>query len=81
MEEEGLLNRSDDLHIYALHVCIGKLLEDCVSNFMDAWNCHPIRTENNFTPIQLFVKGLIELNDTEEDAPELIQVVSVFISK
>jgi hypothetical protein len=43
--------------------------------FMEGWNHHPIRTENNRTPMQLFYVGLLELAQDEGVLhPELIQV-------
>ena len=75
MEREGLLERSDDFDVFCLHLCVGKLLSTTVDMFMEGWNHHPIRTENNRTPMQLFYVGLLELAQDEGVLhPELIQV-------
>ena len=54
MEAEGLLDRSDDFEIFPLHFCVESLLRETVNGFMEAWNSHPLRTEKNRSPLQLF---------------------------
>jgi hypothetical protein len=75
LEKEGLLERSDDFDVFCLHFCVGKMLSTTVEMFMEGWNHHAIRTEQNRTPMQLFYVGLMELA-LDEDVlhPELIQV-------
>lgn len=78
MEEEGLLNRSDDFDILCLHRCCTTLLQDTLSGFMEAWNSHPIRTENNLTPLQLFHCGLRELDPDSEELVQVQMYLSIF---
>jgi hypothetical protein len=61
LEYEGILNPSDNFDIYCLHFVATKLLTDAVDGFMRGWNAHPILTESNFSPNQLFVIGLLRL--------------------
>lgn len=80
LEQERILDPSSDFDIMCLHLCVGYFLSTTVDAFLDGWNRHPVRTEGNKTPIQLFYSGLIELSKDGLPHDELIQVnfVSVF---
>lgn len=39
-----------------------------LSLFVEAWNYHPLRTEENWTPQQIWVNGMISQNDAENTA-------------
>jgi hypothetical protein len=69
LEYEGILNHD----IYCLHFVATKLLSEAVDGFMRGWNAHPISTESNFTPNQLFVIGLMRLRMSGLQHEELIQ--------
>ena len=73
MEYEEILNPSDNFDIYCLHFVATKLLSEAVDGFMRGWNAHPISTESNFTPNQLFVIGLMRLRMSGLQHEELIQ--------
>ena len=49
------------------------LLTNAVDGFVRGWNAHPISTEHNFTPIQLFVLGLMRLKNSGVEHEELNQ--------
>ncbi len=73
LESEGTLNPSDDVDIFCLHFVATKLLVDTVNGFVRGWNAHPISTESNFTPNQLFVIGLLRLKNSGIYHEELVQ--------
>ena len=58
VEENGILSREDDAHIWCLHYVFLPIINEHLCNWKDAWIHHPIRTENNKTPFQLWVTGL-----------------------
>ena len=58
MEEQGFLNRDDETHIWCLHYIFLPIINQHIKNWRDAWIHHPIRTEKNRTPFQLWVTGL-----------------------
>ena len=39
-----------------------------LSLFVEAWNHHPLRTEENWTPQQIWVNGMISQNNAENTA-------------
>lgn len=58
MEEQGLLNKDDETHIWCLHYVFLPIINQHIKNWWDAWIHHPLRTERNRTPLQLWVIGL-----------------------
>ena len=50
VEEAGLLERSNTLHLFALHFIFLPRINRTLESFVEAWNLHPIRTEQNWTP-------------------------------
>lgn len=70
LENDGFLNLDIPMHINLLHLLFIPKLRESLKVFMDAWNCHPISSEHNFTPRQLM---LLHLPPPELDL-ELTQV-------
>ncbi|CAB4012840.1 hypothetical protein AC249_AIPGENE23002 [Paramuricea clavata] len=69
MENEGILDIGNDLHLYALRYVFTKRINNSLKTFAEGWNHHPLSTEDNMSPAQLWVWGLrnqlidMELND------------------
>lgn len=57
MEEEGLLDPSNELHLFCLQYVFIPRINESLSEFCRAWNSHPLSTESNHTPIQLWLAG------------------------
>ncbi|XP_019853028.1 PREDICTED: uncharacterized protein LOC109582628 [Amphimedon queenslandica] len=58
MEDEMLLNIEDDIHMFAFHYVFLKRINHALTQFMEAWNNHPLSSCHNMTPIQLWIQGL-----------------------
>ncbi|KAJ8369475.1 hypothetical protein SKAU_G00095030 [Synaphobranchus kaupii] len=54
LEDEGLLSPDNDVHIFALHWVFLPRLQHHLDCFVDGWNSHPLRTERNRSPLQLW---------------------------
>lgn len=64
LEQRGLLNPTNILHLFALHhVYLPKINSSLVA-FKDGWNMHGIRTEKNLSPLQLFNAGALRLQNS-----------------
>ena len=61
LENLGLLDPTNNRHIYALHYIYVHRINQSLHSFRDAWNYHKIRTEHNRTPHQLFTHGMLQL--------------------
>ncbi|XP_005735923.1 uncharacterized protein LOC102216242, partial [Pundamilia nyererei] len=57
LEEEGLLDISNVAHLFCCHYVFLPRLEDDLNTFCSGWDNHPLRTENNMSPNQLWELG------------------------
>ena len=60
MEQTGLLNVDNVVHMFCLHYVYLPRINHALAVFKDAWNCHPLSTERNLSPSQLWMSGLAE---------------------
>lgn len=59
LEEEGLLNVENNTHKFCVQYIYKKAIDRKLRSFQTAWNSHKIRTENNHTPRQLWIHGIL----------------------
>ena len=59
LEDEGCLNSLNEIDIYCLHFVYIPRINSALKAFVESWNNHPISTERNYTPNQLFVEGAL----------------------
>lgn len=62
LEDEGKLNAGNEIDLYCLHFIFLPRINSALHSFIESWNNHPISTENNKTPNQLFIRGALEQN-------------------
>ncbi|XP_078793700.1 uncharacterized protein LOC144987876 [Oryzias latipes] len=60
LEDQDLLNISNILHLFCCHYIFLPRIQASLDVFSDAWDSHPIRTEHNMTPNQLWQLGLAQ---------------------
>ncbi|XP_076840674.1 uncharacterized protein LOC143485214 isoform X2 [Brachyhypopomus gauderio] len=60
LEREGLLNPDEEIHIYALHWTFLPHIQRHLQFFKDGWNHHRLRTEENQSPLQLWMQNQLE---------------------
>lgn len=65
MERCAILDASNDLHLWCLHFVFIPLINRHMSNWRNAWVRHPMRSERNRTPMQLWIMGLNNVRGTE----------------
>ncbi len=58
MEDEMLLNVENDWHIFCLHYVFIPRINIALTQFLEAWNNHPLSTMHNMSPVQLWIAGL-----------------------
>lgn len=58
LEDTGILNIEDQLDLYALHHAFIPVIQKQLDIFMQAWGSHPLRTERNQSPKQLWILGM-----------------------
>ncbi|XP_076864079.1 uncharacterized protein LOC143516417 [Brachyhypopomus gauderio] len=57
LEEDGLLDLSDSLHMFCVHYVFLARLEHDLHIFTEGWDNHPLQSEGGLSPNQLWVLG------------------------
>ena len=57
LEDQDLLDISNSLHLFCCHYVFLPRIQASLDVFSEAWDSHPIRTEQNLTPNQLWLVG------------------------
>ena len=63
MEETGILDRNNNIHLFCLHFIFLPRINRALESFVEVWNLHPIRTERNWSPVQMWTNGMIDLKN------------------
>ena len=82
MEEIGILDPLNEVHLFCLHFVNKPYINYTIKLFIDAWSAHPLRTERNRSPTQLWVEGMM-MNATSglTVTEELYGNTSVYVSR
>lgn len=59
LEEENLLDLSNPMHLFCCHYVFLPRMQVNLDIFRQGWDNHPMRTEQNLTPNQLWEVGQI----------------------
>ena len=59
MEMSGILNPEDSMHLFALHLVYLPRINHALDEYKEALNHHAVRTENNWTPYQMWLNGMM----------------------
>ena len=60
MERQGILDPLDDTHLFCLHFVFPPRINSSLQEFVAQMNNHPVSTEGNMSPLQLWEKGILE---------------------
>ncbi|KAL4009206.1 hypothetical protein ACER0C_003058 [Sarotherodon galilaeus] len=72
LEDEGLLDPTDGVHMFcAQHTFLPRLQRD-LDVFRQGWDNHPLRTERNLSPQQLWTLGL---HQNPVDTPDTVEEI------
>ena len=64
LEEHGLLDPTDDKDLFSLHYVYLPRINHQLSLFRLAWNHKPLSTEKNKTPTQLWITGMLRIQNS-----------------
>lgn len=70
MEDMMILNVENELHIFCLHYVYIPRVNRALCQFLNAWNSHPLSSQSNLSPVQLWISGLSR-NSTYEHVTEV----------
>ena len=65
MEEQGIPNRKDDMHLFFLHYIFCPRINRALESLASSRNNHPIRTERNWSPFQMWTNGMLDMRNHE----------------
>ena len=71
--ESLLFDTTNELHLFVLHLVYTPLINQALNELTEAWNCHPLSTEGNLSPRQLWVQGMISSRNTNYSAVTSVQ--------
>lgn len=60
MEQHGILNPDDSVHLWALHFVFLPRINRALAGFQATWNNHKLSTQKNKTPLELWRQGILE---------------------
>ena len=63
MEESGILNLDNDVHLFLLHHVFLPRINFSLSEFKALYNDHRLSTERNWTPNQIWHNGMLNPNN------------------
>lgn len=75
MEEHGLFDPSDEIHLFALHYVFIPRINRNLETFRESCNKAPLSTEGNKSPEQLWLTGMFATNFGVNEEPMLINQV------
>ena len=67
------LDTTNELHLFVLHYVYTPLINQALNELCEAWNNHPLSTERNLSPRQLWVQGMIDARNTNYSAVSSVQ--------
>ena len=59
LEVAGIFDPENNTHIFSLHIVYTKRIQRSLDRFREGWNNHPMSTEGNKTPTQLWLLGTL----------------------
>ena len=75
MESNGNLDPNDDVQLWCIHLVFLPLINQHILCWQEAWMHHPLRSERNQTPMQIWIEGLHNISGSDSTiAQELSQV-------
>ncbi|ORZ41488.1 hypothetical protein BCR44DRAFT_1007635 [Catenaria anguillulae PL171] len=67
LEREGYLNVDNRIHIAALHWVVLPALNRSLAHKVQAWNHHPLSSQSNRTPLDLFISDRVSAADEDHN--------------
>ena len=60
MEDMGLLDPLNEEHLFSLHFVYIPRINRALQHFTSQWNSHPVSSEHQLSPLQIFASGILE---------------------
>ncbi len=82
LESINLFVPSNETHLFVLQMVYVDLVNTTLREFSDQWNSHPISTETNYSPRQLWVAGMVsQSNSTSTAVQDVVNLTNYGIDE
>ena len=68
MEDEGILDIMNDVHLFSLHHVFIPRIYKSLHEFISQMNNRPVSSERNMSPLQMWEEGILENMHSEHTA-------------
>ena len=75
MERCGSLDPNSDIHLWCLHKVFLPIVNKHLSTWLSTWVQHPMRSENNKSPVQLWIEGIHSISGSNSTVAQEISEV------
>ena len=73
LESQTILDPNSEAHLWCLHYVFLPIINKYLTKWKNAWIHHPVRTEKNKSPMQLWIRGLQEAWGSQSTEDEVFQ--------
>ena len=77
LEDINVLDVNNEVDQFALHFVFLPVVQIQLDIFKEGWANHPLQTENNKTPLQLWILGLHVMNAANPNSTEVAGIYEV----
>ena len=77
MENSGILDCANEVHVFALHYVFLLRINQNLKMFQEAYNAAPLSTKRGYSPTQLWVRGLLEVTNSDRRVAQEFSNVGV----
>ncbi len=82
LERSNVFYPCNEMHLFVLQFVYLDLINDAIVQFVQQWNNHPISTESNFSPQQLWIRGIIsQVNSRSTAVQDIVHPVNYGIDE
>ena len=68
LEQIRVLDVTNEVHLFCLHLVYIPLINKAIDEFIGQWNNHPVTTQCNFSPNQMWIQGMLNFRNSEYQA-------------
>ena len=65
LESCGVLDPTNNVHIFALHYVFIPRINQCLNQFIQSWNAHVLSGTAGRTPMQLWIEGQLSMSSSQ----------------
>ncbi len=81
MEDIGLLDINNEICLFTLHYVFIPRINHSLQQLLEAWNNHPLSTERNLSPLQLWISGLCTCSTLNDQLQQVCKNIAIMIRK